>query len=46
MEDLSKQIMDKAEVIAKILISGNSAELKRNTDGSLKVFDVGKKIVK
>ena len=44
--EISNQIKDKAEVIANILLRGNSVELKRNTDGTIKIFEVRKKNLK
>ena len=46
MQQVSEQIKAKAEVIAKILLNGNSAEIKRNTDGSIKVLEVERQIIK
>lgn len=42
MADINEQIKNKAEVISRILLSGNTAEIKRNTDGSIKVYEVRK----
>ena len=39
---LSEQIKWNAEKIAEILSKGNSAELKRNTDGTIKIYEVKK----
>jgi len=46
MPEINEQIKAKAEVIAKILLNGNSAEIKRNTDGSIKVLEVDRQIIK
>jgi len=43
MEELRNQIKVKAEAISKILLNGNSVEIKRNTDGSVKVYEVEKR---
>lgn len=42
MTEIREQIKDKAEVISRILLNGNTAEIKRNTDGSIKVYEVRK----
>ena len=39
MEELTNQIKVKAEAISKILLNGNSVEIKRNTDGTVKVYE-------
>ena len=41
--EIPSQISDKSQAIAEILERGNSAEIKRNTDGSIKVYEVIKK---
>lgn len=46
MTVITEQIKEKAEVIASILSSGNSAEIKRNTDGTIKIYEVRKKNLK
>lgn len=43
---LQEEIKKQADVIASILERGNHAEVKRNTDGTVKVFEVQKKIIK
>lgn len=43
---LQEEIKKQADVIAGILERGNHAEVKRNTDGTVKVFEVQKKNVK
>ena len=43
---ITEQIKEKAEVIARILSSGNSAEIKRSTDGTIKIYEVRKKNLK
>lgn len=45
MTDLSNEIKSKAEVIAKILSDGNSAEIKKNKDGLL-ILEIKRKVVK
>lgn len=44
--NLAEQIKNRAEKIAEILADGNSAEIKRQTDGTIKVYEVSKKNVK
>lgn len=39
---LSEQIKQNAEKIADILSKGDSAELKRKTDGTIKIYEVRK----
>lgn len=46
MTGITEQIKEKAEVIASILSGGNSAEIKRNTDGTIKIYEVRKKNLK
>lgn len=46
MTQITEQIKDKAETIANILLRGNSVELKRNSDGTIKIFEVRKKNLK
>ena len=41
--EIPSQISDKSQAIAEILERGNSAEIKRNTDGTIKVYEVIKK---
>ena len=43
MTDLTDEIKSKAEIIKHILSRGNSAEIKRNTDGTVKVYEVEKR---
>ena len=45
MTALSEEIKDKANNIAAILISGNSAEIKQNKDGLL-ILEIKRKVVK
>ena len=45
MTDLSEEIKSKANNIAMILISGNSAEIKQNKDGLL-ILEIKRKVVK
>lgn len=45
IDDLSDEIKDKANNIAAILISGNSAEIKQNKDGLL-ILEIKRKVVK
>lgn len=45
MTALSEEIKDKANNIAKILINGNSAEIKMNKDGLL-ILEIKRKVVK
>lgn len=42
--EISNQIIGKAEIIAHILSRGNTAEIKRNTDGTIKVLEVQRKV--
>lgn len=44
-DDLSNEIKAKAEMIAKILSSGNSAEIKKNKEGLL-ILEIKRKVVK
>lgn len=44
-DDLSNEIKLKAEIIAKILSDGNSAEIKKNRDGLL-ILEIKRKVVK
>ncbi len=46
MAEITEQIKEKAEIIARILSGGNSAEIKRNTDGTIKIYEVRKKNLK
>ena len=46
MTEITEQVKDSAEVIARILSCGNSAEIKRNTDGTIKIYEVRKKNLK
>lgn len=43
---LQEEIQKQANMIAKILMRGNNAEIKKNSDGTIKVYEVRKKIVK
>lgn len=45
IDDLSEEIKANAFSIAKILISGNSAEIKQNKDGLL-ILEIKRKVVK
>lgn len=46
MTGITEQIKENAEIIARILSGGNSAEIKRNTDGTIKIYEVRKKNLK
>jgi hypothetical protein len=43
---LQEEIIKHVGIIASILKRGNHVEIKRNTDGTVKVFEVQKKIAK
>ncbi len=43
---LQEEIQKQIAVIARILQRGNNAEIKKNSDGTVKVYEVRKKIVK
>ncbi len=43
---LQEEIRKQANMIAKILMRGNNAEIKKNSDGTVKVYEVRKKIVR
>ena len=43
---LQEEIQKQANMISKILMRGNNAEIKKNSDGTIKVYEVRKKIVK
>ena len=45
MTEISKQIKDKAEVIAKLISDGKRVELLQNKDG-LKVLEIKREVVK
>lgn len=44
--NLQEEIRKQADVISKILMRGNNTEIKKNSDGTIKVYEVRKKIVK
>ena len=44
-DDLNNEIKSKAEIIAKILMCGNSVELKKNKDGLL-ILEIKRKVIK
>ena len=43
--EIPSQTSNKSQAIAEILERGNSAEIKRNTDGTIKVYEVEKRKV-
>ena len=43
---LQEEIQKQIAVIARILQRGNNAEIKKNSDGTVKVYEVRKKIVR
>ena len=40
--EISEEIIAKAEVIGDVLLTGKSVEIKRNTDGTIKVLEIRK----
>ena len=44
-EDLKEQLMINAEEIIKIILRGNTAEVKKNKDG-ISIFEVSRKKIK
>lgn len=44
--NLQEEIRQQADVISKILIRGNNAEIKKNSDGTVKVYEDRKKIAR
>lgn len=46
MNEIAEEIRKKAEEIAKLIISGSSAEIHPTKDGSIKIYEIRKKVVK